>query len=195
MDAADDVLAELESARRDLQTQHSELEAIRLERDGLKQQVAQQGDDDRLLTLEAELAAARQQLRSGMAVTVDRGAEPGPSLTLSGDRLSELEHERDALEAELELVRNRAAELDETVAEQQRALSEQKSVLSGELQQLRRLVEKQAELFATRDESVPPPVVEVAAETAANTQMSDPVVHSVMAQFAKLQKDVARRRQ
>ena len=64
-----------------------------------------------------------------------------------------------------------------------------------ELQQLRKLVEKQADLIADRAvlpsrETAQP----AAAPAAVPTQPNDPVVNSVMAQFAKLQKDVAQRR-
>ena len=108
--------------------------------------------------------------------------------------LTALEQEREALESELELVRSRAAELNETVAQQQREIAAQKSELGTELQQLRKLVEKQADLIADRAvnarENVPP----VGPSSTVPTQPNDPVVNSVMAQFAKLQKDVAQRR-
>ncbi len=98
------------------------------------------------------------------------------------------------MESELELVRSRAAELNETVTQQQRDIAVQQNELGTELQQLRKLVEKQADLIADRAvnarENVPP----VAPSSTVPTQPNDPVVNSVMAQFAKLQKDVAQRR-
>jgi SMC interacting uncharacterized protein involved in chromosome segregation len=114
-------------------------------------------------------------------------------VTISQQQLSELQREREALESELELVRNRAAELNETVVEQQRAINEQKTELSTELQQLRRLVEKQADLFADRVEDRKRPAAQGREEPSEATA-ADPVVTSVMAQFAKLQRDVAQRR-
>jgi chromosome segregation ATPase len=105
-----------------------------------------------------------------------------------------LQHEREALESELELVRSRAAELHETVAQQQREIAVQKNELSTELQQLRKLVEKQADLIADRTVNVRENVPQVVSSSTVQTQPNDPVVNSVMAQFAKLQKDVAQRR-
>jgi SMC interacting uncharacterized protein involved in chromosome segregation len=115
-------------------------------------------------------------------------------MTVSVEQLTALEREREALEVELELVRSRAAELNETVVEQQREIAEQKSELSTELQQLRRLVEKQADLIADRATPSEGEAARPAEPAPEVTQPNDPVVNSVMAQFAKLQKDVAQRR-
>ena len=102
------------------------------------------------------------------------------------------------------MVRARSAELQETVARQKRELSEQRLEVSDELKELRSLMEEQAHLFAQHDSSS-------SAEPAAGAERSvrlsshaaheeqpskapDPVVNSVMAQFAKLQRDIAQRR-
>ena len=58
-----------------------------------------------------------------------------------------LQQERAALEAELEVVRNRAAELAETAADERRRGAEERAEWSGELKQLRRALEKQAQLL------------------------------------------------
>jgi hypothetical protein len=74
-------------------------------------------------------------------------------------------------------------------------IAAQKTELGTELQQLRKLVEKQADLIVDRAIVPGREMAEPAASPAAVlTQPSDPVVNSVMAQFAKLQKDVAQRR-
>ncbi len=116
------------------------------------------------------------------------------ALTVSAEQLSALEQERAALESELEVVRSRAAELNETVTLQQREIAEQKTELSSELQQLRRLMEKQTDLIADRATDANRITSPVEQLTPEKTQPNDPVVNSVMAQFAKLQKDVAQRR-
>jgi chromosome segregation ATPase len=119
----------------------------------------------------------------------------------------EVLRERDRLESELELVRTRACELQELVSEQQDQLSQQHDDVSDELRQLKSVIESQlsslqrksqpVERFAT---AVAPAVAPVAANvTQPNAENSeappaDPVVNSVMAQFARLQKDVAQRR-
>jgi predicted nucleic acid-binding Zn-ribbon protein len=125
---------------------------------------------------------------------------------------AEVLRERDRLEGELELVRTRACELQEVVAEQQDLLSQQHDDVSDELRQLKSVIESQLTSISRKSQPferiVPaavdphvtaPPNVTVAHANAghANTAEAppaDPVVNSVMAQFARLQKDVALRR-
>ncbi len=178
-----------------------ELDDVARQRDELKHQVQNDAaEQTRSVQLETQLAEARKQLKAAQSEVRKAERKTGQTaaddcaMTMSAEQLTALEEEREALEAELELVRGRAAELNETVAEQQREIAEQKTELSSELQQLRRLVEKQADLIAdrvTHDEPVSSPPV---GPTPDQTQLNDPVVNSVMAQFAKLQKDVAQRR-
>lgn len=141
--------------------------------------------------LESQLTELRSQLENSQRVAVPTSPEPVDSSTLAT-----MTQEREALEAELELVRSQAAELHETVRQQQHEMVTQKSELGGELQQLRRLVEKQADLIADRAVSTGrETVTQTVAATPGNMSLpNDPVVNSVMAQFAKLQKDVAQRR-
>lgn len=141
--------------------------------------------------LESQLTALRQQLEESQQAEAAAPHEP-----LASSALATMTQEREALEAELELVRSQAAELHETVRQQQHEMVTQKTELGGELQQLRRLVEKQADLIA--DRAVEPgreTVTQTVAAAPGNLALpNDPVVNSVMAQFAKLQKDVAQRR-
>lgn len=122
-------------------------------------------------------------------------------------QLESLKQERRELEAELELVRARSAELQETVSRQKRELAAQRSEVSEELKELRTLIAEQGELFA-RHEFAPcsesPDHQDSAAEQRTPSpahahedppaKPSDPVVNSVMAQFARLQRDIAQRR-
>jgi len=108
------------------------------------------------------------------------------------ERLSALERERVELESELELVRTRATELQEIVNQQRRELVEQRADITTELRLLRELVEsrpQQAE-YEGEDEAL----VTAASHSEPLGSSPDPVVSSVMAQFARLQKDVAQRR-
>ncbi len=141
--------------------------------------------------LESHLAALRGQI--GDAERVDESATDDPH---DSTAMVSMSQEREALEAELELVRSQAAELHETVRQQQHEMVTQKSELGGELQQLRRLVEKQADLIADRAvQTGRESVTQTVAAAPGNMSLpNDPVVNSVMAQFAKLQKDVAQRR-
>jgi hypothetical protein len=118
--------------------------------------------------------------------------QPADEATLG--RLAGLERERVELESELELVRTRATELQEVVNQQRRELVEQRADVTTELRLLRELVEqRQAQ---TAEEYVPDDdaLVGAASRGEAIGSTPDPVVSSVMAQFARLQKDVAQRR-
>ena len=123
-----------------------------------------------------------------------------------------MEKERAELEAELELVRTRAQELQETVAQQKRELADSRDELQAEMKLLRQLVEQQSDLLAggggeerrdsltlTHPNTRPGPAMTLVRPQPAHVDEapsgSDPVVSSVMAQFARLQKDVAQRRQ
>jgi hypothetical protein len=151
------------------------------------------------------LATARKELADARA-ELARGGNSSGSGGESSHRIAELEQERAALESELELVRGRAAELYESLTQERRTLTEHRTETSTEMKQLRRIVEKQAELLSEREHAAPVAVApthapsrsEVAVaetdETVESTEASDPVISSVMAQFAKLQKEVAERR-
>ena len=105
------------------------------------------------------------------------------------------------------MVRARSAELQETVSRQKRELAAQRLEVSEELKELRTLIADQAELFAQHEpasfvesadhhepaaEQRSPSSTLVHEEPPAKPQ--DPVVNSVMAQFARLQRDIAQRR-
>lgn len=122
---------------------------------------------------------------------------------------AEVLRERDRLEGELELVRTRACELQEVVSEQQDLLAQQHGDVSDELRQLKSVIESQFTSLSRKSQpfermvpaavdpsvTAPPPNVTVThANVSAEPPPADPVVNSVMAQFARLQKDVAQRR-
>jgi chromosome segregation ATPase len=184
-------------AASDQQTQWQQrIDELLQEQSGLRRQLEQsQADVTRLADTEAELNETRRLLhdaraqldehRQAIKVTQPQG---GPA-----NDVGDLQQERDALEAELELVRGQAAELNETISEQKRQLDQQKSEITVEVDQLRRLVEKQAELIAERAMSAESAAARTPAPPSEKAP-DDPVVTSVMAQFAKLQRDVAQRR-
>src|SRR5205814_1109383 len=109
-------------------------------------------------------------------------------------RLAVMERERNELESELELVRARATELQEVVHQQRRELEEQRTEITNELRMLRELAAQwphATQPFHAHEEAE---LVVAATHGEARTAPADPVVSSVMAQFARLQKDVAQRR-
>ncbi len=187
-------IAELESQQELLTNDRQQVES--------QLETAQQ-ELGRLASIEQELAEARQQLeraedqmaavqeQNGLATTMAAGGPGQADL----ESLDALQQEREALEAELELVRGRASELDEVVADQKQTFADERAELSTELKALRRLVEKQAEMLASGQQPVATGTPATPATVApTGNRESDPVVSSVMAQFAKLQKDVAQRR-
>ena len=190
------------------------LEQAEAERNDLRRQVeslqlqvpASEGDS--LAPLLSELGELRRQMQetqAELAGAIDRAAASraeAPSSAVPSSELTQqivaLERERAELESELELVRTRATELQETVGQQKRELSEQRDELAAELKLLRQIVEQQSELMAApvveEERREPVAVARPAAVPDEVAAASDPVVSSVMAQFARLQKDVAQRR-
>jgi chromosome segregation ATPase len=125
-----------------------------------------------------------------------QGSEGLPADEATLARLAEAKREQVELESELELVRTRATELQEVVNQQRRELVEQRADVTTELRLLRELVEQRphhaGEEYEPEEESA---LVGASSRSAEPTGPApDPVVSSVMAQFARLQKDVAQRR-
>lgn len=195
------------------------------ERDGLRDQLqaaqaaAGAGNaGDALAPLVAELSELRRQLcdtqsqlmdtRSQLTAALERSAAVQASLPHPGGdasspaldgqaRFNELERERIELESELELVRTRATELQETVNSQRHEMAEQRAELASELRLLRELVEQSSARFSDGPPRSSEPVLALAGGQDAEESSgapADPVISSVMAQFARLQKDVAQRR-
>lgn len=170
------------------------LEQLQRERQSLQRQLTEaQNELTKHASMARDLAIARKEISDLRA--------SGGNVVIHGEdaeQVSELEQERAALEAELELVRGRAAELYEALAQERRVLAEHRLETNNELKQLRRIVEKQAELLTDRAAAAPAhrevAVDDVDDEPIEASATADPVISSVMAQFAKLQKDVAERR-
>jgi len=167
----------------------------------------------------AELKRNLEQTRAELSGAIGKAAARSDLSAVSAtgspetsERFLAMEKERAELEAELELVRTRAQELQETVAQQKRELADSRDELQAELKLLRQLVEQQSDLMTggsgeerreglnlTHPAPRPGPAVTLVRPQPAHVDEpasgSDPVVSSVMAQFARLQKDVAQRRQ
>jgi DNA repair exonuclease SbcCD ATPase subunit len=169
--------------------------------EGLAPLMSELGDLKRQLTeTQTQLSESRTQL----AATIERAAAASAApVVVSGDgqsvdqatlgRLANFERERVELESELELVRTRATELQEVVNQQRRELVEQRADVTTELRLLRELVE-QRQALAPEEYASDEALVGAAAHSEPMGSAPDPVVSSVMAQFARLQKDVAQRR-
>ena len=198
VDQASQWTAQLQTLQSSLDQMQRETRSLQSERDTWQERASRFEEQlPRITDLEKELARTRQQLEQAQDQLrqADDAERDDQNEIADAAALAALAQEREALEAELELVRSHAAELNETVTQQQHEIAAQKTELGTELQQLRKLVEKQADLIADRAVSPGRETTQPAESPAAVlTQPSDPVVNSVMAQFAKLQKDVAQRR-
>ena len=143
----------------------------------------------------AQLAHSRSRLQKQRTKLASLSAEDG---SINTKRIVELEHQRTELEDELELVRRRAAEMSDELARQQREIAMERAEWSGELRELRQILEQQTRVLEDGQQAaviVPSPPVKTIRGTRQDTNANDPVINSVMAQFAKIQKDAARRRE
>jgi chromosome segregation ATPase len=194
-------------------------EEIRQTREAVREQVAH------LTAVATELAAAQnafqtnfQLIREELAKSREASSQEiaaaahATSGEANGDlerKLTELEREhaaleqdRAVLEKELEGVRNRAADLAESLAEQKRLATQVQSQGAAELQRMRQLLETLArqDAFARPNHDIEPAasaaeaVVPLVAKPEPSTAAADPVLGSVLAQFEMLQQDRARRR-
>jgi chromosome segregation ATPase len=173
----------------------SELSEMRRQVDETQKQLAQ--TQSQLVDAHAALAAgidraatAAEQARSFLPASSETGAADPQTQ----ERLASLERERIELESELELVRTRATELQEVVNQQRRELVEQRADVTTELRLLRELVEQNRHVRHEEPLEEEPALVGASSRGEPVTCAPDPVVSSVMAQFARLQKDVAQRR-
>jgi chromosome segregation ATPase len=195
-----------------LAERQAEHEELRESREAVREQVAH------LSTVAVELAAAQKDFQANFQRICEeivrsretRAAEPS-SAPVGGEGNAELERkltdlerqhaaleqDRAVLEKELEGVRNRAADLAESLAEQKRQVTQQQTQGNVELQHIRAMLEtiarqnREIELSPAPAEPAPPPAAKPAPSAAA---AADPVLGSVLAQFEMLQQDRARRR-
>src|SRR5262249_52836536 len=94
----------------------------------------------------ADLVAVRREIENANQQLADLPQQNGELR----DHLHALEVERCGLESELESLRMRTAELADHLAEVKRESAEERAEWSNELKQLRRTLERQAELLADR---------------------------------------------
>ena len=155
---------------------------------------------DELAATRQDLTEAREELRSQRELLSQLPSSSTPAATSEiDDRLDQMEQEklawtqqRAVLETELDTVRDRAAELVDTLDEERQRASSERKDWAEELRQMRQLLQALSESKAiVAPDAVAPASVEV---EPAEEDAQDPVLDSVMAQFEILQKDLARRR-
>jgi chromosome segregation ATPase len=195
----------------------AEREEIRETRETVRVQVAQ------LAAVASELASAQAEFQANFQLIREEIAKNREALALEATecpasnegtngeleqkltdlerQYAALEQDRAVLEKELEGVRNRAADLAESLAEQKRLAAQQQTQGAAEMQRMRQLLESIArqEAFAQPHRDLEPPraaepVVLMASKPEPAAAAPDPVLGSVLAQFEMLQQDRARRR-
>lgn len=149
------------------------------------------------------LASARSEL-ADVKARLAQALEENGLLRRQGERqtpvvelqqVSELEHERALLESELEMIRNRAAELTETLADEKRRMAHERTEWTSELKQIRTTLVSQAAGEAPAARRAADPLAAARPGSSAGDSGNHAVVDSVMAQFELLQKDRRRRGQ
>jgi chromosome segregation ATPase len=139
---------------------------------------------EQLTAIASQLSAARAQAES--AADPGRQQELERLLQDARQQRAAWEQERSGLEAELEVVRNRAAELSENLAEQRRQAAEHQAALAAELKRMRSLLEA----ISGRMQ----PGTPTTSGSVHTTAGDDAALDSVLAQFELLQRDIAERR-
>ncbi|MCA9269021.1 MAG: hypothetical protein KDA41_11150, partial [Planctomycetales bacterium] len=206
LEALQRLSADLDELRHDRSAAASESPAEAAHRRAVLQQVELQRDDfkERLEACREELArradateqwaASQAQLSEAQAQIHELRQQLAGAACAAGSVDADVE-ERIALETELELVRRRAAELAESLAEQKDNATHQQALWLAELKSMRQAIDTQ--LAGARSAAARPTVEGHAKSDAppgAAHEQESPVVGSIVEQFAKLQKDVAERR-
>lgn len=197
--------AELTDSRAQLRDTLAELSDVRAAlSDECVRRAAVEGRLEQLQAASSELECRLRQAQSEREAARREQAEGSGA----DERLRELELERSALETELELVRGRAAELYETVLDQKRELEELRTLAGQDLKAVVAWCHRQM-AAPLREPSgngsnghgpaacspVTAPGSPPTSARATERPAADPVLHSVMAQFARLQQDANHRRQ
>ena len=190
----DGVRRDLERMQHELHSQSEQFEQTRTEWEDTRENSEQQA----YLEQTAKLAALEKDYESTQAelVRMREMQRVVPQNEFHGQN-----QEREELEAELDAVRSRAAELSEALDQAKRESIEDRAAWSAELKQMRRVLERQTDLWTN---NLHPPATSVPATNPASgplggnggaaQNMEDAVLGSVMAQFDKIRRERAQRR-
>lgn len=192
--------AELEHRARQLEVREAELQ----------QRLAEAGEHRQELEVLRQMVAELRSLQSVPLAPHQAGdhAVPHEELIRWQQKAAELEKERDTLQREKELLetevhvlRHRAMEWLEMLADQRRQLLDERSRWAGELRQFRRLIEvlldRQLEPLPEvheDDTSGTPRVIAYEPVEARKTGTGDAFLDSLSAQFEQLRREFERRR-
>ena len=140
---------------------------------------------------DAETAELRTQLDNALT----DATAAGKAAAAQEEQIRNLQQDRAVLEAELELVRSRTADLSETLSHERQQISEDRAEWATELKQLRRVIERRT---AVASATLVTPPVRAASTGGGDKELvtvcdsrADPIVGSVLAQFDKIRQQRA----
>lgn len=151
--------------------------------------------------LRQQVESLRQELASTKIELLKKSKQVNPAANDHAN-LSMLKRQNEELEGELHRVRGRAAQLTETLDRRERELKQQQQAWAGEMQSMREMLGSrgQASASPSREPSFSDTSLASGTATVVRDDMerrssgNTAVVDSVLAQFAKIQRDVSRRR-
>jgi chromosome segregation ATPase len=181
--------AEIVSVRSDFSAAQAAADVLAAESLAHKQRVAELTD---------ELATAREDLAHAEAAPSQNQSAEAESLQ---KEIHDLINERSVVELQLEVVRERAAELTERLEEQDRQFASERKRWQAEIGEMTRLLTLSSRYAGGAQVELPAaaavataPKASAADEPAEAPASANPVVDSVMAQFRAVQKEAAKRR-
>lgn len=145
-----------------------------------------------------QVESLRQELASTKIELLKKNKQINPA-AVEHSNLNQLKRQNEELEGELHRVRGRAAQLTDTLDRRERELKQQQQAWAGEMQAMRETLghrgSGQSRGQAASDTSVASGTATVVRdEMETRSSGNSAVVDSVLAQFAKIQRDVSRRR-
>jgi len=155
-------------------------------------------ENDVIEQMRQQVESLRQELASTKIELLKKNKQINPAV-VEHSNLNQLKRQNEELEGELHRVRGRAAQLTDTLDRRERELKQQQQAWAGEMQAMREVLGNrgngQSRGQAASDTSVASGTATVVRdEMEARSSGNNAVVDSVLAQFAKIQRDVSRRR-
>lgn len=197
---------QLESRSAELERRHQDLErrAAELERSAAETRRQLEATHSLKDLLEQFRAAGPLTTppASGESLPAEQAAEYERRIQQLQEQLTEAQRQREILETEVEVLRHRAMEWLELLADQRRQILEEKACWAQEIRQFRRLIEvlmdRQLEPLPDihEDQTNPttPRVITYEPAEAKRTGTGDAFLDSLSAQFEQLQREFDRRR-
>jgi chromosome segregation ATPase len=192
----------LERQIEDLQTVLDEQQSVLVESE--REEIHQL--QSQLSVLEQESAGRVELLREVEAerdILLEQIACPSDSnANKNTEQIESLDQQNQELQTELDIVRGRAVDLNARLRESERLAAQERASWSGELGQMRRMLEQQmaiqaaapATMSTTEPATTPMVAMPSAPATVSPVTVADAVLTNVMAQFELVQQDAQRHR-